>query len=95
MRAAIVGLSLLVVACASPRTQEAKPEGTVVLEVTIGARGDVARTKLVSEDPKGRGFADASAKAVKKYKFDASKPGTYRITIKFRLDENGEPVAAP
>lgn len=67
----------------------------VVIDITIGTGGVVERTQLVSEDPKGKGFAVSADQAIKRYAFEDSEPGTYRITIKFRLDEDGKAVPEP
>lgn len=61
-------------------------EGDAIVQLTIAADGSVVDAALVSETPANRGFGSAAVKAVGKWEFGAGQAGTYRVTVRFRLD---------
>ncbi|MBL9010869.1 MAG: TonB family protein [Alphaproteobacteria bacterium] len=74
-------------AVAYPARAEAREmAGTATVEVTVAAGGAVAAVRIVEETPRGYGFGDAAIDSVARWEFATAQPGTYRVTVRFRLD---------
>ena len=60
-------------------------EGKVVLDLTVGARGNVKDVKVV--ESLSHGLTESAVAAARKWKFEAPKDGSavVRITMKFEL----------
>lgn len=58
-------------------------DGRVTTLLTIDAKGHVAATKALVEDPKEFGFAEAAATALRQWVFPAGQAGNYKVAIKF------------
>jgi len=65
----------------------ADKNGTVEVYVTVGTGGAVVDAEIVREDPKNYGFGKAALTAVKRWEFADAAPGTYRVTVKFKLGD--------
>lgn len=61
--------------------------GEVQVYVVVSPGGAVADVQIVREDPKGFGFGRAAVNAVRRWEFANATPGTYSVTVKFRMDE--------
>lgn len=68
--------------------------GKVVVSCLVQASGELEQCTLVSEDPPGLGFGEASLKLVKRFKMKPKTPdgapvagGTVRIVMPWRLPE--------
>jgi protein TonB len=68
------------------RPLDLEKEGDVVVAIAVGAGGVVTDADIVSEDPQGYGFGKAALAAVRRWEFATATPGTYTVTVKFRLD---------
>lgn len=58
-------------------------QGLTSVELSVDAEGRVGETRLLREEPQGYGFAKAAIRAVRKWRFEPDKPGTYEATVSF------------
>ena len=74
--------------------RRAEREGLVDLQFIVGVDGRASDITVIKEEPKGFGFGDAAAEAVKRWRFvpakkgGASVPMRVKIPIRFTLDDN-------
>ena len=68
------------------RAETREISGTATVQITVAPGGAVSDVQIVSETPTNYGFGDAAADAVWQWQFADAQPGTYRVTVKFRLD---------
>lgn len=59
--------------------------GEAVVSVRIDDAGDVSDPALVTEFPRGKKFGEAALTSVKSWRFEAGKPGTYKVVVKFNI----------
>lgn len=58
--------------------------GSATIYLVVGQGGDVVDAQIAEEDPENYGFGAAALKAVRRWQFEGSQPGTYRVTVKFK-----------
>lgn len=69
------------------RAEAAEMEGTATIQLTIGAGGVVTSVEIIGESPLGYGFGEAAKRAVGKWEFADTAPGTYRVTVRFAMQD--------
>ena len=70
-------------------------EGYAKVDCLAEADGSVSDCHIVSEDPAGIGFGAAAAEAVARGRVDVpGRPRRFHTVVKFKLAEEGQPVAA-
>jgi TonB family protein len=67
------------------RAEKRGVQGQAVLGIQVGDGGKVVATRLISEAPESWGFGEAAVKSVSTWVFGTAKPGSYMITVNFRL----------
>jgi protein TonB len=68
------------------RAEAREIEGRATVQITVGAGGRVESVQVVDETPQGYRFGEAAADSVWKWEFADAQPGTYRVTVRFKLD---------
>jgi protein TonB len=68
------------------RAEAREIEGRATVQITVGAGGRVESVQIVDETPAGYRFGEAAADSVWKWEFANALPGTYRVTVRFKLD---------
>lgn len=61
--------------------------GEVQVYVVVSPGGAVTDVQVVREEPKGYGFGRAAVGAVRRWEFADATPGTYSVTVKFRMND--------
>ncbi|MFT3810928.1 MAG: energy transducer TonB [Micropepsaceae bacterium] len=59
--------------------------GEAVVRLVIDKTGATSEPTLLAEYPRGKKFGEAAVASVRTYKFEAGKPGTYKVTVKFNI----------
>lgn len=62
-------------------------EGWADLGVQIDKRGRITHAAVLAEQPLGYGFGKSAYKSLSWWRFDDTRPGTYRLRVEFKLDE--------
>ncbi|BCW89181.1 hypothetical protein sos41_23370 [Alphaproteobacteria bacterium SO-S41] len=68
------------------RAQDREIEGSATVQITVAPGGAVSDVQIVSETPENYHFGEAAADAVWQWKFADAQPGTYRVTVRFKLN---------
>ena len=68
------------------RAETREIEGVATVQITVAPGGAVSDVQIVSETPENYHFGEAAADAVWQWQFADAQPGTYRVTVRFKLN---------
>ena len=69
------------------KAREERIEGWADLGIQIDKRGRITHAAVLAEQPQGYGFGKSAYKSLSWWRFDDTRPGTYRLRVEFKLDE--------
>lgn len=61
--------------------------GEAVVRLVIDETGETSEPTLIAEYPRGKKFGEEALASVRTYKFEPGRPGTYKVRVKFNIQD--------